>query len=150
MKRQNLETKYRGRNLTLLLRSKMGLRWLFSSSETYKNQLANTSMTARNKLWKDKIKGRDIGGEIRANGYLSLRRVPKVEKRAKKAQKRVRSPWYQLASPPREKVAWQVIGKRKGSGTRTKISKRYGGWRQRWSRERGSAYWLNSKRKVKA
>ena len=34
-------------------------------------------------------------------------------------------------TPAREKVAWQVIGKRAGSWARTEISKRYGGWQQR-------------------
>lgn len=70
----------------------------------------------------------------RENGYSSLHQVSKVEKRAGKVHKRIRPTWYQLATPAREKVAWQVIGKRAGSWARTKISKRDGGWQQRGSK----------------
>lgn len=70
---------------------------------------------------------------IRANSYLSVPRMPKMEKRVKEAQKRIRSTWYQLATSVRKKVAWQVIGKQMGSWAFTEISKRYGGWQQRGS-----------------
>ena len=57
----------------------------------------------------------------RANGYSSLHRMPKMEKRAKEAQKRIRPTWYQLATPAREKVDWQVIGVGTGHRTNWKV-----------------------------
>lgn len=57
-----------------------------------------------------------------------------MEKRAEKAQKRVRSTRHQLAAPTREKMAGQVIGKRTGSGAYTEIFKRDRGLRQRRSK----------------
>lgn len=61
-----------------------------------------------------------------------------MEKRAEKAQKRVRSTRHQLAAPTREKMAGQVIGKRTGSGAYTEIFKRDRGLRQTRSKREGA------------
>lgn len=55
----------------------------------------------------------------------------KAKEERKRSSKKIRSTWYQLTNPGREKVAWQVISKQVGSYARTKISKRYKGWQQR-------------------
>ena len=47
----------------------------------------------------------------RANRYLPLYVMLKVEKGAKETKQRTRSTWYQLATPAGEKMAKQVLGK---------------------------------------
>ena len=86
--------------------------------------------------------GRDPGMLVvwstRPNAYPSLHGMPKMEKGAKEAQQRTRPAWYQLATPAREKVAGQFVGKRAGSWASTEVFERYGGRQQRRSKGEGA------------
>lgn len=48
---------------------------------------------------------------VRANGYLFLYKVLKIEERAKKIKLEIRLPKYQMVALIRKKMAWQLIGK---------------------------------------
>lgn len=64
----------------------------------------------------------------KANNYLSLYQISKIEKRAKENKQKTTSTWYQLAILAGKKMAGQVIGKSAVNQVSVEVLERYEGW----------------------